>query len=51
MRELSGLVRKSVGGQAARVWGLILWWASRRSSRSWRSVRVNFQLNGLAMAL
>jgi imidazolonepropionase-like amidohydrolase len=49
--ELSGLVRKSVGGHAARAWGLIFWWSSRRFSRSWRSVRVNFQLNGVAMAL
>ena len=50
---LSGLVRKFVGGgdHAARVWGCAVSQASMRWSRSWRSVRVNFQLNGLAMAL
>lgn|GEM_PF-3578876 len=52
-RVLSGLARKFVGGsdQAARAWDWVLSWASMRCSRSSRSVRVNFQLNGLAMAL
>jgi hypothetical protein len=36
-------------GQAARAW--VLSWASIRRSRSSRSVQVNFQVNGLAMAL
>ncbi len=36
---------------AARAWGWVLSWASIRRSRSLRSSRVNFQLNGLAMAL
>ena len=51
--ELSGLARKLVGGndQAARTWDWVLLWALTRRSRSLRSVRVNFQLNGLAMAL
>jgi hypothetical protein len=50
---LSGLVRKFAGGgaHAARACGWVLWWASMRCSRSSRSVRVNFQPNGLAMAL
>jgi hypothetical protein len=52
--ELSGMARKFVGvhsGQAARVWGWILPWASIRRSRSSRSVRVNFQVNGRAIWL
>ena len=50
---LSGLARKFVGGRdhAARVRGWVASWASIRCSRSLRSARVNFQLNGLAMAL
>jgi integrase/recombinase XerD len=50
---LSGLARKFVGGsdQAAGAWDWVLLWVSMRCSRSSRSVRVNFQLNGLAMAL
>ena len=51
---LSGLARKFVGvhsGQAARAWGWFLSWASIRRSRSPRSVRVKFQVNGRAMAL
>jgi protein gp37 len=50
---LSGLARKFVGGRdhAARAWGWVLAWASMRCSRSLRSVRVNFQLNGFATAL
>jgi hypothetical protein len=50
--SLSGRARKFTGGgHAARAWGWVLWWASMRCSRSSRLVRVNFQLNGLAMAL
>jgi hypothetical protein len=50
---LSGLTRKFVGGrdQAARAWGPVLSCRSIRRSRSRRSVRVNFQVNGRAMAL
>jgi hypothetical protein len=49
---LSGLARKFAGGgHAARAWWSLSSWASIRCSRSSRSVRVNFQLNGLAMAL
>ena len=46
-----GLVSSSGVDHAARAWGSVLLWASIRCSRSSRSVRVNFQLNGLAMAL
>jgi hypothetical protein len=51
--RLSGLARKFVWGrdQAARAWGWVFSWASMRWSRSLRSVRVNVQLNGLAIAL
>ena len=48
----SCLARKFVGvhrGQAARAW--VLSWAAIRRSRSPRSVRVNLQVNGRAMAL
>ena len=50
---LSGLTRKFVEGrdQAARAWGPVLSCKSIRRSRSRRSVRVNFQVNGRAMAL
>jgi hypothetical protein len=50
---LSGLARKFIEGavHAARARGWALLRASRRCSRLSRSVRVNFQLNGLAMAL
>src|SRR5258706_175602 len=41
----------SLGDHAARAWGRVLSWRSIRRSRSPRSVRVNFQLNGLAIAL
>src|SRR5262249_39111455 len=46
-----GLVSSSGVDHAARAWDWALSWASIRRSRSSRSVRVNFQLNGLAMAL
>jgi hypothetical protein len=50
---LSGLARKFVGGgdHAAKAWSWVVSWASMRCSRSLRSVRVKFQLNGLAIAL
>ena len=48
---LSGLVRKFAWGHAASAWGWFMSWASMRCSRLSRSVRVNFQLNGLAMML
>jgi putative transposase len=46
--RLSGLVRKFVGGHAAR--GCVGWWSSL-ASRSSRSVVVNFHLNGRAVWL
>jgi hypothetical protein len=51
--RLSGLACKFVEGavHAAGARGSALLWASMRCSRLSRSVRVNFQLNGLAMAL
>ena len=51
--SLSGLARKFIEGavHAARAPGWALSWASMRRSRSLRSSRVNFQLNGSAMAL
>jgi hypothetical protein len=50
---LSGPARKFVEGRdhAAKAWGWVLSWASIWRSRSLRSVRVNFQVNGRAMVL
>ena len=41
----------SSGDHAAMSWGWVLSWASMRCSRLLRSVQVNVQVNGQAMAL